>query len=275
MSSKVFREAISEHIIEISQTRLADVIASYKTVTRANTALSYATGIRSFFASRREFEEFCRVLKSPTRPTEPNQKREWGDFQTPPSLAKQICEYLRDAGVMPTVVVEPTYGLGNFILAALEALPKLDLVYGVELQEKYEWHLKIALLIKSLLGRRVATEIELHRDNIFTHEFPARVLNAQSVLVIGNPPWVTSAALGVLESANLPVKENLKSLNGMDALTGKSNFDISEYILLRLLDLFAARHGTLAMLCKTATAKNIVEILPQKRFAVSNIKTLK
>jgi len=274
MSSKVFREAISEHIVELSQSRLADVVASYKTVTRANTELKYATGIRNFFASRHEFEDFCRVIKAPIQKVTSQQKREWGDFQTPPSLAKQVCQYLCEFGVAPTVVVEPTYGLGNFILASLETFPKLDLVYGVELQEKYEWHLKIALLIKSLLGRRVAAEVELHRDNIFSHEFPEGVLNAQRVLVIGNPPWVTSAALGALESANLPAKENLKSLNGMDALTGKSNFDISEYILLRLLDLFSTRHATLAMLCKTATAKNIVEVLPQKGFPVSNIRTL-
>ena len=267
-------EAVSEHIIELSQTRLAEMVASYKTLKRANDELLYLTGIRHFFESQREFDEFRRLIKLPGQKLDAQKSREWGDFQTPPTLAKQVCQYLVETGVSPTVVVEPTYGAGSFILAALEAFPTIKLVYGVELQERYEWHLKIALLIKALLGRHASAESELHQDNIFSHEFPERVSKAQSLLVIGNPPWVTNAELGALGSDNLPKKQNIKAFNGMDALTGKSNFDISEYILLRLLDLFSACHGTLAMLCKTSTAKNIVEMLPKRQFSVSHLRTL-
>jgi len=267
-------EAISDHIVELSQTRLAEMVSSFKTLKRANEELEYITGVHLFFSNLHEFQEFRQVVTLPAPKTGVNKNREWGDFQTPPNLAKQVCLSLADCGISPTVAVEPTYGLGNFILAALDTFPMLNLIYGVEIQDKYEWHLKIALLIKALRGQRGSTRIELHRDNIFEHEFPAQVAQSENILIVGNPPWVTSAELGVLESQNLPAKQNLKSLNGMDALTGKSNFDISEYILLRLLDQFATHPGTLAMLCKRATAKNIVEILPQKRYTVSNIKTL-
>lgn len=276
MSNTAFRiaEAVSEHIVELSQTRLTEMVASYKTLKRANDGLRYLTGIHHFFESQTEFDEFRRLIMLPAQTLDSRKSREWGDFQTPSGLAKQVCQYLVETGISPTVVIEPTYGMGNFILAALEAYPAIKLIYGVEIQEKYEWHLKIALLIKALLGRHTSAEIELHRESIFTHNFPERVTKAQNLLVIGNPPWVTNSELGALESGNLPEKQNIKTLNGMDALTGKSNFDISEYILLRLLDLFSQCRGTLAMLCKNSTAKNIVEILPKKQFGVSNIRML-
>jgi hypothetical protein len=53
----------------------------------------------------------------------------------------------------------------------------------------------------------------------------------------------------------LPVKTNALNLAGFDALTGKSNFDISEWMLCRLLELLDGREATLAMLCKTAVAR--------------------
>ncbi|MBI3741657.1 MAG: methyltransferase [Chloroflexi bacterium] len=64
-------------------------------------------------------------------------------------------------------------------------------------------------------------------------------------------------------------------LNGIDALTGKSNFDISESIILRLLDLFSSYRGTLAMLCKTAIARNIVQIFREKNYRVASLRALK
>ena len=50
------------------------------------------------------------------------------------------------------------------------------------------------------------------------------------LLVLGNPPWVTSAQLGALGSGNAPRKENRGGLRGLDAMTGKSNFDVSEWM---------------------------------------------
>jgi len=205
---------------------------------------------------------------------ESRKDREWGDFQTPPGLADQVCNYLVEIGLSPGVIIEPTYGAGNFILAVLKSFPTAKLVYGVEIQEKYEWHLKLALLTEALRGHRASAEIELHKDNIFTHRFSDEIIRSQDILLIGNPPWVTSADLGALDSLNLPAKRNVKRLNGMDAMTGKSNFDIGEFVLLRMLDLFSGRRGTLAMLCKNSVIKNILEILPKRRFKVSNIRAL-
>jgi hypothetical protein len=62
----------------------------------------------------------------------------------------------------------------------------------------------------------------------------------------------------VLESANLPKKTNFQNFAGMEALTGKSNFDISEWMLIKLIEALDGRRATLAMLCKTAVARKVL-----------------
>ena len=86
------------------------------------------------------------------------------------------------------------------------------------------------------------------------------------VLVIGNPPWVTNSALGALDAGNLPAKTNFKNLSGLDAMTGKSNFDISEWMMLRLLQAAAGSDVTLAMLCKAGVARKVMEHVASQRW---------
>ena len=43
----------------------------------------------------------------------------------------------------------------------------------------------------------------------------------------------------------------------MDAITGASNFDICEYIILQLIASFRGTNTTIAMLCKTSVARNV------------------
>jgi hypothetical protein len=267
-------EAVSEYLVEPNRSRVLDEILAYETVEQANEELRRLTGIRCFFSDNHAFDEFQRALSLPALDTNGHRGREWGDFQTPPELASRVCHLLAQNGVSPRFIIEPTYGTGNFILAALNSFPKAELVYGVEIQEKYEWHLKIALLTQAMRSYHPSAEIELHHDDIFTHSFPDDILRASDILIIGNPPWVTSAELGALNASNLPTKRNLKGLNGLDAVTGKSNFDIGEFILLRILELFSRQPGTLAMLCKNSVIKNIVEVLPRtaQMLKVANIQ---
>ncbi len=55
-------------------------------------------------------------------------------------------------------------------------------------------------------------DLDLRRDLPWRGEGP--------LLVVGNPPWVTSAELGALGSDNHPRKSNIKGLRGLDARTG-------------------------------------------------------
>lgn len=80
----------------------------------------------------------------------------------------------------------------------------------------------------------------------------------EPILVIGNPPWVTNATLSTLDSNNIPQKSNFDNLRGIDALTGKSNFDISEWMLRKSIEWLDGKHGALAILCKTSVARKVL-----------------
>ena len=125
--------------------------------------------------------------------------REWGDFQTPVDLARRVCAYLTESGVAPDVVIEPTFGVGNFITAALQTFPTIQRVYGVEINRDYvegsAYHVS--------RNKLSPQQIELHCDSIFTHAFPKNLNDARHLLIIGNPPWVTNAEIGSVSMTTL------------------------------------------------------------------------
>jgi hypothetical protein len=90
------------------------------------------------------------------------------------------------------------------------------------------------------------------------------------LLVVGNPPWVTNAALGALGSANLPTKNNFKNLKGLEARTGEANFDIAEYIWIKLIRELAWCRPTIALLCKTQVARNVLRFANKTGLPLSN-----
>lgn len=152
----------------------------------------------------------------------------------------------------PATVLEPTCGRGAFLEAAAKRFPGAALV-GFEIDAGYAEEARARL-------PRERTRIEV--ADFFATDWDARVRElASPILVTGNPPWVTSAVLGALGSNNAPVKTNFKGLRGIEAMTGKSNFDVSEWMLLRLISALRARGGdaTLAVLCKTAVARRVIE----------------
>ena len=125
---------------------------------------------------------------------------------------------------------------------------------GLEINPRYAARARAALE-----GRGLAHRADVVEKDFFTADW-ASLLAAlpEPLLVIGNPPWVTNSALGALRSSNLPEKNNFQGHVGLDAVTGKSNFDISEWMLIRLLESLEGRSATLAMLCKTATARKVL-----------------
>ena len=93
--------------------------------------------------------------------------------------------------------------------------------------------------------------------------------------MIGNPPWVTNSELSSLGSSNLPEKVNLKNLSGLDAMTGSSNFDIAEYIWLKLIKELSNEKATIALLCKTSVARNVLQFVVSKKISISNAAIIK
>ncbi len=180
-------------------------------------------------------------------------KIEFGDFQTPRVLADAVATLLRDAGIAPTIIVEPTCGLGSFALAAHEAFPKVRQIFAFDVNEKY-----ISALQKKVHDAN-GTHWHVTRQDFFSYNWKEFFTAYRGeILVLGNPPWVTNAALGALGSDNLPEKSNFQKHLGFAAKTGKANFDISEWMLIKLLEALDGRRGSLAMLCKTATARKVL-----------------
>jgi hypothetical protein len=176
-------------------------------------------------------------------------KAEFGDFQTPAGLADQICRSLSE--LHPASVLEPTCGTGSLLLAAANTFPGAKQIVGTDINPSYVRQAKSQLTF--------FPHAEVFRGDFFSADWP-NVLSrlADPLLVIGNPPWVTNTELSKLDSSNLPEKANFQERRGMDALTGKSNFDISEWMLIRLCELLNGRRATLAMLCKTVVARKVL-----------------
>ena len=191
-----------------------------------------------------------------SKPTIPRTRarREFGDFQTPPALAERICAFLRTRGASPQALVEPNCGVGSLLLAALRVFPSLKTAIGLDIREDY-----IRTLLDSLKSYERGAIAKLECADFFGCDWRVALdCLPEPILVLGNPPWVTNSALGAIDSSNLPEKSNFQGHAGLDALTGKSNFDIWEWMLIRLAEALCGRNATLAMLCKTAVARKVL-----------------
>jgi methylase of polypeptide subunit release factors len=202
--------------------------------------------------------------------TKSRRTTEFGDFQTPPELALAATEVLRDLGVRPQSIVEPTCGRGAFLRAAAGCFPEAKSIIGVDINQD---HLRFA----NMFASRSAPRIDLWKGDFFKMDWGSIVTSTgEPWLIIGNPPWVTSSDLAAIESDNLPEKSNFHGRSGIEAITGKSNFDISEWMLLRYLDWLESANGTIAVLCKTAVARKVLlHIWKHKRTGLGSARIYK
>ena len=174
-------------------------------------------------------------------------KKEYGDYQTPEFFSLAVCKYLQEQRKLsPSVILEPTCGVGSFVKSSL--IFDASKIIAIEVNPLY-----CEICKNSVSNPRV----QIINADFFSIDLKSLVKDKEQLLIIGNPPWVNNSTLSVLNSDNLPTKVNFKGLQGLDALTGASNFDICEYIILRLIVSFSNTHTTIAMLCKTSVARNI------------------
>ena len=178
-------------------------------------------------------------------------KVEYGDFQTPPFLARRVCRLISGLGIQPGAVVEPTCGEGAFLAAAAVAFPQA-MLYGCERNPRYA---EVARTRMPSSSRR------LHIDtaDFFFHDWKGTLgACADPILILGNPPWVTNATVGALGGSNLPKKSNADKLQGIHAITGSANFDISEWMIRQSIGWLDDRVGAVAVLCKTSVARKVL-----------------
>lgn len=201
-------------------------------------------------------------------------RKEYGDWQTNMELALNVCRILKNQGVRPQVIVEPTCGEGNFVLAALQTFDSIEDVYGIEINGAYLEILKRKLKeYYAKYTERPRANINLYHLSIFDFDLSLikREIKGRSVLVVGNPPWATNSSMGRLQSNNLPTKSNFKKVKGLSALTGKGNFDIAEYICMQMIELLSGENARLALLVKNSVIKNIVYEQQQGQWPVNEL----
>ncbi len=198
----------------------------------------------------------------------PKLKLEYGDFQTPLELTEKVCYKLLKLDINPDIIVEPTCGVGNFILAAAHSFKSANKIIGVEINPNYLQKIRTS---KQLLQDE---RIQVQQGNFFDFDWSSIIDNFSGrILVLGNFPWITNSQQGVLNGRNLPQKTNFQNHNGLNALTGKSNFDISEWMLIYSIQWLQEREACLAMLCKTSVARKTLNYIYSKNLNLSYCAT--
>lgn len=180
-------------------------------------------------------------------------KKEFGDFQTPLSLARRVAALVKQGEKHVGTVIEPTCGLGAFLQAAAELFGKSTSYLGFDVNAHY------VEAANAAMARSGLSAITVQQGDFYATNW-RELLSEQSgpLLIIGNPPWITNAGMGVIGGGNLPEKSNFQGHGGFAAKTGKANFDISEWMLVRLLEALQGTRAAIAMLCKTATARKVL-----------------
>lgn len=192
---------------------------------------------------------------------------EYGDFQTPLVLAERICQKLSQLGVNPNVILEPTCGVGHFIEAAVNKFPTANKIMGVELNSNY---------LRELTQKPFFQDprIIINQGNFFTFDWSSLIQSLDGeILILGNLPWVTNSQQGTINSENLPQKKNFQKFNGLDAVTGKSNFDISEWMLIQIVQWVKSRNAYLAMLCKNSVARKLLKYIYSHQINIADCST--
>ena len=268
---KIFEANISYQVLVF----LNEFLKNTTSFEIANQKMFDAFGIKHFFDN----DDFHTLIKSLSLSNinlaEEPDRAEYGDFQTNKDLANKVAKHLAKRNMSPEIVIEPTCGKGNFIIASLSNFKAVKKVFGIEIYKPYVWETKFSILDFFLSNTDShKPEITITHCSIFDFDFKniSKQFPTEKLLIIGNPPWVTNSKLGSLNSSNLPKKSNFKKQNGLDAMTGKGNFDIAEYITLMLLDAFQKHNGYLALLVKNSVVKNIVFDQKDKKYRVGEIE---
>ena len=197
-------------------------------------------------------------VTEPARVSPPPRKsgrKDFGDWQTPRGLVDEVLARLRADGSTFDRVLEPTCGRGHFLDAvAATSWPAAELM-GVEIQPD---HAEAARRVVGDRGRIVCAD--LFRLDL-TRDLPWATAGAGRLLVVGNPPWVTVAALGAsggTERNPGPARSNSRGVAGLAAMTGGSNFDLAEATWIKLICDLARDEPTIALLCKATVARALL-----------------
>lgn len=269
----LFETHISDSIFEFFQKNQKFLLD----LTKVNSIIKEVSGINDFFTNQEQANELLEKIEEQNSIVSEPDRREYGDFQTNRYLAQKVVDYTFSKSDDFEFVLEPTCGKGNFLLAAIKQSRKLKKVVGVEIYQPYVWETKFKILEYFISTREnIIPEIDIIHANAFEFSFNdlAKATQNFKTLIIGNPPWVTNSELGSIDSKNLPQKSNFKKHSGFEAITGKGNFDIGEYISLIILRCFDRHNGAFAFLIKNSVVKNLIYDQKKNKFRIGQTENL-
>lgn len=268
-----FETHISDLIFEFFQKNQKSLLD----FTKVNLTIKEVSGINDFFTNQEQANELLEKIKEHNSIVSEPDRREYGDFQTNQFLAQKVVDYTFSKSNDFEFILEPTCGKGNFLLAAIKQSKKLKKVVGVEIYQPYVWETKFKILEYFIsVKENTKPEIDIIHANAFEFSYEDLAKSTQDLktLIIGNPPWVTNSELGSIDSKNLPQKSNFKKHSGFEAITGKGNFDIGEYISLIMLRCFDRHKGAFAFLIKNSVVKNLIYDQKQNKFRIGQTENL-
>ena len=268
---KVFEANISHRVSDFLNENLKKITS----IEKANQKMYDAFGITHFFDNITELETLKEVLSETHNIIEEPDRAEYGDFQTNSDLANKVTLHLTSKNISPEILVEPTCGKGNFIIASLKQFKNIKNIFGIEIYKPYVWETKFSIINFFLENpENNKPEILITHCNVFDFDFKkiAKEHSTKDILIIGNPPWVTNSKLGSLNSSNLPKKTNFKNHSGLDAMTGKGNFDIAEHITLTMIETFQKMRGNLLLLIKNSVVKNILLDQNKNQYTIASLE---
>lgn len=244
--------------------------------TEANSIIRSLCGIVDYFSSEQEKIDFISILETGTSIV-CEDRVSYGDWQTPVSLAEKICDIHLSKFGSPDIGIEPTCGLGAFVLSALRKFQNIKEFHAIEINRQYASELKLKILLNALSSpSKSHPDIYIYNTDFFEFDFIPIIEKSKrmgwNMAVIGNPPWVTNSTQGKNNSKNIPFKSNIFKFKGIDAITGKSNFDISEYITLQLLQLSQTINGGISFLLKNSVIRNILIKQRAEELHIGNIE---
>ena len=139
---KIFEANISYQVLAF----LKEFLKNTTSFEIANQKIFDAFGIKYFFDN----DDFNTLIKSLSSSdinlVEEPDRAEYGDFQTNKDLANKVAKLMAKRNISPEIVIEPTCGKGNFIIASLSNFKAIKKVFGIEIYKPYVWETKFSIL---------------------------------------------------------------------------------------------------------------------------------
>jgi len=119
---------------------LSECLKNISSFEIANQKISDTCGTKHFFDNNNDFQTLLQTIDSSNiNILEEPDRAEYGDFQTNSDLANKIALHFSLRNIMPGIIIEPTCGKGNFIIASLSNFKTIKKIFAIEIYKPYVW----------------------------------------------------------------------------------------------------------------------------------------